>query len=80
MIVNKQKPLAKYVQLYLLLKRAKISILAWKVAMARKKGAIRVPRELCRTIYHMSWVGVGVKAVAKYYAMPQLTVSKVIRR
>ena len=51
-----------------------------KVAMTRKKGAKKVPKELCRTIYDKYWIGVRVTDIAKHYEIKQLTVSNIIRR
>ena len=51
-----------------------------KPTMGRKKGAKRIPEEKCKRIYDMNVIGVRVRDIAKFYQMPQSTVSCIIRR
>ena len=51
-----------------------------KVAMPRKKGAKRVPKERCRTIYEMSSIGARNKDIALLYSMSRSTVNSIVSR
>ena len=48
--------------------------------MGRKKGSGNVSAELCNAIHDAVIMGVSVTDVAKYYEMPQPTVSNIVKR
>ncbi len=51
-----------------------------EAAMLCKSGAKCTPKDLCKTIYEMSFVGVRNKDIAEHYKMSRSTISYVISR
>ena len=51
-----------------------------EAAMPRKGGAKCIFKDLCKTIYDMSIVGVRNKDIAEHYKMSRSTISSVISR